>query len=319
MVRRELLAVAAGVVALAACRGPADEPVGISTTATTSSTTSEVDSGPEPGLRIATYNVRRYFDTVCDSGDCNYGAYEEQPSPEQFEARTQQIAEAIEGIHASIVLLQEVETWNCLLALASALHPRYPTFTLGEIGGTATVDVAVLAEGDLVQEIHHRQVPLPLPSGGSTTFAREFLELHLEVDGQLVVVFDAHFKSKSGDDPARRLAEATAAQQIVTSRAAELPEALVVLGGDLNDTPGSEPINAIEKGGLLLRVASDLPEGTDHTYVFNGTGIALDHLYFAVGGGGSYIPGSAEIIRGNAGGLGGSDHAAVTARVELPE
>jgi len=319
MVRRELLAAAAVAVAFVACRGPADEPVGTTATTTTTSTTSTVDAGPEPGLRIATFNVRRYFDTVCDSGDCSYGAYEEQPTAEQFEARTNQIAEAIEQIDAAIVLLEEVETWDCLLALASALHPRYPTVRLGEIGGTATVDVAVLAEGVLVEEIHHRQIPLPLPSGGFTTFAREFLELQLEVDGRLVVVFAAHFKSKSNDDPARRLAEATAAQLIVTSRAALLPEALVVLGGDLNDTPGSLPINAIEQGGLLHRVASDLPEGKDHTFIFNGTGIALDHLYFAVAAGGSYLPGSAEIIRGSAGGLGGSDHAAVSARFELPE
>jgi len=315
--RLELIVLAVATV-LVACRGAADDPVGTTTSTTTTTTTAE-DAGPLPGLRIATFNVRRYFDTVCDSGDCSYGAYEEQPTQAQFEARTAQIAEAIERIDASIVLLQEVETWTCLLSLASALYPRYPTFRLGEIGGVATVDVAVLAEGELVDEIRHRQVPLPLPSGGFTSFARELLELHLEVDGQRVVVFDAHFKSKSGDDPERRLAEATAAHQIVTARAAQLPDALVVLGGDLNDVPGSPPLDAIEQGGLLHRVAADIPDGLDHTFIFDGQGVALDHLYLAVAAGGSYIAGSAEVIRGSAGGLGGSDHAAVAAHFELPE
>jgi predicted extracellular nuclease len=307
--------------ALAACRGPADEPfVYTSTTSTgTTTTTTELDAGPEPGLRIATFNVRRFFDTVCDSDDCGYGAYEDVPTQAQFEARSAQIVDAIDRIDAGIVLLQEVETWVCLASLAYAMVPRYPTVVLGEIGGPATVDVAVLAEGALLLEQHHRQIPLPLPSGGTTTFAREFLELQLEVEGQLVVVFVAHFKSKHSDDPERRLAEATAAQLIVTSRAAELPDALVVLGGDLNDTPGSEPLDAIEQGGWLLRVASDLPPGEDATYYYNGTGVALDHLFLAVAAGGSYLPGSAQVIQGSAGGLGGSDHAAVSARFELPD
>jgi endonuclease/exonuclease/phosphatase family metal-dependent hydrolase len=317
-VRHELLAAVFWVVALVACRGGPDEPGG-TTTSSTSSTTSQADAGPEPGLRIATFNVRRYFDTVCDSGNCEPGAYEEQPTQEQFDARTAQIAEALERIDASIVLLQEVETWTCLLSLASAVYPRYPTIRLGEIGGVATVDVAVLAEGDLVQEIRHRQTPIPLPSGGTTTFARELLELHLEVDGQLVVVFDAHFKSKSNDDPERRLAEAMAAREIVTARANEQPEALVILGGDLNDTPGSPPLDALEEGGWLHRVASDLPEGEDSTFLFNGQGVALDHLYRAIAAAGSYLPGSAEVVHGGAFALGGSDHAAMAARFALPE
>jgi len=314
-----LIGLAIAVTALAACRGPAEGLLTTTSTSSTSTTEPEPDAAPEPGVPIATFNVRRFFDPVCDSDDCGYGAYEEAPTQEQFEARAAQIAAAIDRIDARIVLLQEVETWQCLAMLASALAPRYPVVALGEKGGAATVDVAVLAEGTLLLLQRHRQIPLPLPSGGTTTFAREFLELQLEIDGQLVVVFVAHFKSKSSDDPERRLAEAQAAHLIVTTRAAQLPDALVVLGGDLNDTPGSEPLDAIEQGGWLLRVASDLPPGEDHTYVFNGTGIALDHLYLAVGGAGTYVPGSAQVIRGPAGGLGGSDHAALSARFELPD
>lgn len=279
----------------------------------------EVDTGPPTGpeIVIATFNVSRFFDTVCDSGRCDSGDFESRLSDAQFNYKISLIMEALDRIDADVILLQEIEKDECLQALNDALDPAFEIAVLGEIGGTATLDVAVLARGELIEVREHRNIPIPRPTGGQTTFSREFLEVAMDIDGQELVVFAAHFKSKNNDDASRRLAEAMAAREIVLERAAASPDALIVFGGDLNDTPGSPPIDAIEDGGGLHRVAEDLGDD-DWTIRFFDDRSAIDHLYIATGAAGAYVPGTAEVIRDSSGSLAQSDHAALRATFTLP-
>jgi len=137
-------------------------------------------------------------------------------------------------------------------------------------------------------------------------------------DGTEVVVFGAHFRSKSPpDDSGRRLAEAQVSRRIVTDVATALPAALVVMGGDLNDSPGSPPLDALTLDGGLLRVAADLPVADQATYVFNGRGEAIDHILQAVTPAGASVPGSARVWKDTRG-FSGSDHFALTADFEIP-
>lgn len=116
------------------------------------------------------------------------------------------------------------------------------------------------------------------------------------------------------DDPGRRLAEAKATRAIMAATATELPDALVVLGGDLNDRPGSEAIGAMEEGGVLVRVAKDIaPESDQGTFLFNGTRSALDHVFVVAGQAARYVPKSATVYRDDPRGFAGSDHAALAA------
>ena len=272
-------------------------------------------------IRIATYNTHLFFDTVCDSGECGSDDFEQQLSQSAYIAKVQSLAASITLLDADIVLLQEIETADCLADLTDALAPLYPISHLGEIGYPGSIDTGVLADGDLITTINHRYQRIPLPDGSdTTTFAREFLEVHLDFDGAEVIVFVGHFKAKANDDPQRRLAEAMAARDIVTRVAAENPDALIVMGGDLNDVPGSDPINALEAGGDLLRVASELPDDRDATYWYYGEGQAIDHLFFDTGAAGSYVSGSVQVVTDFAGAhsLGSSDHAALRADFVLP-
>ena len=82
---------------------------------------------PDPSdLAIATFNVWRFFDTVCDSGECYGGDYEDAPTLSQFEYKADAIAEGIVGMQADVVILQEVETRTCLDALTERLGDTYP-------------------------------------------------------------------------------------------------------------------------------------------------------------------------------------------------
>ena len=276
---------------------------------------------PPDAIRIATYNTHLFFDTVCDSGECGYDDFEDQLSLSAYGAKVRDVAESIEILDADIVLVQEIETADCLDDLAEELADRYPVAYLGEIGYDGSIDVGVLADAELVTTVNHRYKRIPLPDGSDTTiFTREFLEVHLDFDGDLVIVFVGHFKAKANDDPDRRLAEAMAAYDIVTQTATDNPDALIVMGGDMNDVPGSAPINTLEQNGDLLRVASELPGNEDGTYWYHGQAQAIDHLFFATGAAGSYISGTAEVVVDYDGAfhLGSSDHAALRANFMLP-
>jgi endonuclease/exonuclease/phosphatase family metal-dependent hydrolase len=267
---------------------------------------------PDRQVSVATFNVKRFFDTQCQSGQCGAGAFEGVYSQSEFEARARRIANGVIELDADILLLQEFETEACLNELVSLLGTeRYPVAIIAETGGTASLDVAVMAKGSLIKTVKHRQDRIPQPGGGTTTFSRELLEVHLDVGGHSVIAFNAHYKSKNNDDARRRLAEAMASREIVLAAAEDHPESLVVLGGDLNDTPGSSPLDALEAGGDLIRVASELEDSTTH--VFNGRPIALDHLYWAETEAAGYMEGSAEVVRNGERGHAGSDHAALRA------
>jgi endonuclease/exonuclease/phosphatase family metal-dependent hydrolase len=122
-----------------------------------------------------------------------------------------------------------------------------PNGVLGEIGSPASVDVAVLSKREIDDVVRYRALhPLTLPGGAVTTFSRDLLEVHTRAaNGAEIVMFAAHFKATVNDEPERRLAEAQVSSEIVNAVASARPGVLVVLGGDLNDTPGSPPLNAL--------------------------------------------------------------------------
>ena len=292
------------MLVLAACRTPATEPV--------------VDAETGTRVRVATFNVRRFFDTICESNSCNEDDYEEQPSPANFDARAAQLADAITRLDADVISLQEIETQACLDALLARL-PGMPYGVIGEIHSAASVDVAVLSRTPLDRVTGHRdQHPLALPDGRVLMFSRELLEVQVRAsDGTKIVMFAAHFKSKSADDPARRLAEAQVSSQIINAVAAAEPNALVVLGGDLNDTPESPPLAALTVDGGLVRVADDLQESLQATYRYAGRGQAIDHLLIAPSSVAWRVPRSSRVWRDTSG-WGGSDHAALTSEFLFP-
>lgn len=279
----------------------------------------EVDAGGKrPGtIRIATFNLHRYFNTVCDSGNCKPSDFEAVLTQPAFDSQTASIARGLALIDPDIVSVEEVETQGVLDALNAKLAASglvYPIAHLGETGSAGSVDVGILSRGTLTGFKTHRATPIKRPDGTSTTFTRELLETRMTFGARQVVMFSAHFRSQVDDDPGRRLAEAKAAHVIIGATATELPDALVVLGGDLNDRPGSEVINAIEEGGTLFRVAKDIvPDTAQGTYLFNGTLTALDHIFVVGGQQARYIAKSATIYRDDPRGFVGSDHAAIAA------
>lgn len=279
--------------------------------------TAEPDVGPTgTPFRVGQFNTRRFFDTVCNSGNCSDASdFEAQLSDAEFNFKAQTIAAAIDQMQVDAITLEEIETQTVLDGLKAKLQTSYTVAELGETGASGSLDVAVLAKGELLEVRKHRSLRLERPDGSTTSFARELLEVHTLQGDQRVVIFAAHFKAQRNDDPGRRFAEAKAAGQIMAATAAEFPDALVVLGGDLNDTPTSSPLTALVSAGDIAL----LTEPGFWTYRFFQAEQHIDHLIYVRGGGGVVQPDSLEYFDDGSGGFGGSDHRAVRATFLLPE
>ena len=268
---------------------------------------------------IGTYNTHLFFDKICDSGNCSDSDFENLPSNSEYAAKVSDLAESVKEIDADIILLQEVEKEACLKDLFEE-SGIYDVFYIGEKGGNASVDTAVMTKGKITYKNNHTGlIDCADCEGGKTTFSRAFLETHIELGCRKIIVFSAHFKSKADDDSARRLAEAAAAAKILKKRATEYPDALIVMGGDLNDEPGSDTLDFFESDPAFLRVANELSSKDQATYYYHGNAIALDHIFWVKSDLGSYKKGSAEVVKDAPSqySLGSSDHAALKATFEF--
>lgn len=298
-------------------------------------TTTTRDSGASPAgwgdpsttrrpgvLRLGHLNVRRYFDTTCDSGRCESGGFEEVLTEAEFEARTTELAQGLARLEADVITLAEVENQNCLDALQAKLKSaglEYPVGYLADIGVAGSMNVGVLARGKLDSvKTYRKDTPLTRDDGTKTQFTRELPEVHLTLGSNSVITFAAHFRSKAEDDPGRRLAEAKATREIMLAAATANTGAVVLLGADLNDVPGSDTLEAMEEGGALVRVAKDLPEASQGTYTFGGQRQAIDHIYTTASRATAYVAKSATVLRDGNSGFAGSDHASIYADFNLP-
>ena len=265
---------------------------------------------------IGTYNTHLFFDKVCDTGHCSSSDFESVLSESEYNTKVSDLAESIHEIGADIILLQEVEKDSCLQDLFGETGTYQDCF----LGEKETVDTAVMTKGKITYKNKHpEQIECAGCEGGKTTFSRAFLETHIELGCRKIIVFSAHFKSKADDDTQRRLAEAAAAAKILKKRAEEHPEALIVMGGDLNDEPGSDTLEYFENDSAFLRVASELSLKDQATYYYSGEAVALDHIFWVKTAGGKYKTGSAEVVKDAPSwySLGSSDHAALKATFEF--
>jgi predicted extracellular nuclease len=120
--------------------------------------------------------------------------------------------------------------------------------------------------------------------------ARKPVAARFRFRGETILAVANHFSSKGGDSglfgrnqpptlgsEPQRILQGEAVNAYVTSVLAEDPDALVVVGGDLNDFHFSPPLRALE-GDVLHNLANDLPAEEIYSYIYEGNSQVLDHI-----------------------------------------
>ncbi len=224
-------------------------------------------------VRVATWNVHDLFDA--EDRIVPPGAEDLVPAEPEVAAKVTRIAAVLARIGADLVLLQEVENRAVLERLAAAAG--YPAARLVEGNDPRGIDVAVLSRLPLRAYASHLR---DLAPDGRLLWPRDCVEVHAEAGGRRLVVVGSHLSSALSDDGTRRVWQATRLREIAEAVAAEDPSALVLAGGDLNDTPGSAALAALVGDGAWIDPA---PAGAASWVGASGAS-RLDYLLVPAGG-----------------------------------
>jgi hypothetical protein len=281
------------------------------------------------GLAVASFNVENLFEAPGEALES------------KLDELTRFIMQAL--LVPEILVVQEVENEVVLRALGERINTaagtRYRARGLGSSDGRG-IENAFLYDAARV-----RLNDAFLLSGADVEAAfgpnsvspgREPLVGKFEIGGAELVIVGNHFKSKGGDDPLfgarqpfqrpterQRKAQARAVRRYVDELLAEDPGHLILVAGDLNDFPFSEPgegsdhpLGILEgEDDSLTNLVAALP--SPYTFVFEGNAQVLDHLLVSASLGELVL--GAEIVHGNADDpTRASDHDPPVVRLRLP-
>ncbi|MCP4715759.1 MAG: endonuclease [Deltaproteobacteria bacterium] len=174
---------------------------------------------------MASYNVENLFDL--EKNGREYPEY--VPSStfgwnrETFEIKLTNIARVIKDLNADIILLQEIESRQSLENLQLKLLERGADYSFACFAGSRPTSVAcaVLSRFPIIA-----QQELRVPRQAS----RNILQVTIEIEGQLLVIFNNHWNSKRHPESGR-----VACAKTLQKALAALPVGTdAVLAGDFN-------------------------------------------------------------------------------------
>jgi uncharacterized protein len=247
-------------------------------------------------IKVSSFNVLNYFTTLVSQDPLARGAN----TAAEFTRQQAKIVEAIAGLNADVLGLEEIENNNdfATQSLVAALNAKLGAGTYAAVNsgkfGTDVIKVDILYKPAKVKRIGGTVLPTGddltnyVAPSGRPPLAQRFASVANNGSFWFVV---NHFKSKGCGSPATttdpdvgqgcfnlaRTAQANALNSFVAKLQAG-GESDVLIMGDINSYLLEDPTKALEAAGnesLLKR----LPTSDRYTYVFNGETGALDHAY----------------------------------------
>jgi endonuclease/exonuclease/phosphatase family metal-dependent hydrolase len=250
-------------------------------------------------------------------------------------------ARVIQDVNADILAVVEAENRIALShfneQLLKPIEADYREIMLIDGNDERGIDVGILTKPgfqihSMISHINDMQGDLPI-------FSRDCPEFTVRIGDTSLLVLANHFKSKGygsqAASNAKRRAQAQRVREIYDQRRNEGIE-LIVIAGDLNDTPASEPLKPLLADGSDLRDitthSSFFSDGRPGTYANGTASNKIDYLLLSpalferVQGGGIFRKG---VWGGKNGTLfphyeemtkavhAASDHAAIWADIEL--
>jgi endonuclease/exonuclease/phosphatase family metal-dependent hydrolase len=229
------------------------------------------------GLQILNWNTRNFFNDQTDDPSGLDGPGESGlVSTSEYLAKRKIVADVIHGMGPDIAVLQEIENEKVLEHLKlelEALGSDYPHSVL--IPTYDIREIAILSKVPIESSKTHQKEEFVAPGTFAPTYkyTRDCLEAHIRWNDRKLVILGVHFRSKLSDEPQKRLAEAAHTRKIADGIAAADPEAGILILGDFNDVPGSEPYKAVIGEGMDAYTNAPtlaLPESSRWTYKYMG-------------------------------------------------
>jgi len=202
------------------------------------------------------------------------GDLDEVPLAAAVEAKLARVAAVLDRVDADLVMLQEVENPGLVASLAA--RSGYPEARLIDAFDPRGIDVALLSRLAVDRYVSHLG---ELASDGRPLWSRDCVEAHAAEGGALLVAVGSHLVSRI-TDPAgtRRGEQAERMREIADLLRASEPEALVVVGGDLNDDPAAAALAPLLDDGLWIDPLSVFGLEESWTWLGGGAGARFDYL-----------------------------------------
>jgi endonuclease/exonuclease/phosphatase family metal-dependent hydrolase len=190
-------------------------------------------------IRIAQYNVETYLDQPTES------------RPAKSEAAKARVRDSILALKPDVIALEEMGTTNALIELQSSLKSAGLDLPYWEHVSAydTNIHVAILSRFPFTARRPHTNDSFLL-AGRRFQVKRGFAEVDIRVNDHFAfTLIAAHLKSKvptpEADQAELRFEEAKKLRELVDTRLNADPNVNLVVLGDFNDLPDSEPIRAI--------------------------------------------------------------------------
>jgi predicted extracellular nuclease len=170
------------------------------------------------------------------------------------------------------------------------------------------------------------------PTNSAFTDTSKSLVGEFLFNGQKIFVINNHFNSRQDDDPLfgsvqppvrhseiQRTQSAQVINDFVDDILSQDTETRLIVLGDLNDFPFSQPISDTLTAGVLTNLAGSLPAGDQYTFILDGNSQMLD--YILVSGSLNQVLAGFDVVHTNAEfsvNTRPGDHDPILARFSLP-
>jgi len=277
-------------------------------------------------VTVMSYNVENMFDVFDDP----YTGDEGTDVKERSEIAM--IAKAIAFADADVVVFQELENEYLLQGMVETFLPDkgYDYIACQRTNSGRGINLGVISRLPIKSLTSYRFKTLTHPEAPDKTwkFARDAMQVTLDVDGAELHLFNVHFKSNSsrpGDESSKlwRTSEARGLKAMIREIVEKDPDALIVALGDFNSNietrpeqprpwPATQYLRKPESDGTqLLNDAHDEIQSYDDRITIPGSGryppAIFDYIYASPKLHTMLVKGSAKVINQN-NLTAGSDH-----------
>jgi len=245
---------------------------------TSSSSTGSGVGGQGTALKILDWNCHNFYD------DKKNGTMtgEIVKSTTDYQKQLGLIAGVISALDPDVVVLEEVENQGVLDALNGKLGNKYTERSLIEGNDTRGINNAAMAKFAFTDVVSHKDDMFTVIGSPAPVYhyTRDAVEYHFTFGGRKIALIGVHYRSKiDPDDPNKRLAEAEHSREIADGITAADPSTGIVILGDYNDTPSSDPLTATagKASDLYTDAANNVPSADQYSFIFMGTKELIDH------------------------------------------